>query len=107
MAFKVLFLAHAPDGDYMKHNSLIDTGMYKLHTYVVKTQSDALKISKELYEKDNIDAIILCPGFTHKNVSEIFEMLNGKVSVNISRGDGPSAIISKKARDREGYSKKG
>jgi len=107
MAFKVLFLAHAPDGNYMEHNSIINTGMYKLYTYIVKTQLEALKISKELYEKDGIDSIILCPGFSHKDVSEIFEMLNGEVSVNVSRGDGPSSVISKKARDREGYSKKG
>lgn len=107
MAFKVLFLAHAPDGNYMEHNSIIDTGMYKFYTYIVKTQSDALKISKELYEKEGIDSIILCPGFSHKDVSEIFEILNGEVSVNVSRGDGPSSIISKKARERARYSEKG
>jgi len=28
MAFKALFLAHAPDADKTKHRSLIDTGVY-------------------------------------------------------------------------------
>lgn len=32
MAFKALFLAHAPDADYEKHNNVIDTGKYKLFT---------------------------------------------------------------------------
>ena len=26
MAFKALFMAHAPDADYEKHNHIIDTG---------------------------------------------------------------------------------
>ena len=37
MAFKALFIAHAPDADYEKHRSLIETGKYKLFTVVVKT----------------------------------------------------------------------
>ena len=43
MAFKALFLAHAPDADYEKHNNVIDTGKYKLFTVVVKTQNEASK----------------------------------------------------------------
>ena len=94
MAFNVLFLAHAPDAEYEKHNSIIDTGKYKLFTFIVKSQEEALTVSKRIYKKEKIDAIILCPGFTHKNVAEIFQELDGKVSVNISRGDGPSSKIS-------------
>ncbi len=40
MAFRALFLAHAPDADREKHNSVIDTGKYKLFTVVVKSQVD-------------------------------------------------------------------
>jgi len=36
MAFKVLFLAHAPDADKEKHKSSIDTGMYHLYSVEVK-----------------------------------------------------------------------
>ena len=39
MAFKALFLAHAPDADCEKHKSIIDTGKYRLLTVVVKTQT--------------------------------------------------------------------
>jgi hypothetical protein len=31
MAFKVVFLAHAPDADPVKHRSVIDTGTYQLY----------------------------------------------------------------------------
>ena len=101
MAFKALFLAHAPDADYTKHKSIIDTGKYRLITVVVKNQDEAIKVAKDTYQKEKIDAIMLCPGFTHKNVAEIFEVLEGKVSVNVSRGDGPSDKISQVVLQRE------
>ena len=105
MAFKTLFLAHAPDADYEKHNSIINTGKYRLLTFVVKTQEEAIKVSKSIYEKEKIDAIILCPGFTHSDVSEIFQALEGKVSVNVARGDGPSSRISHAMIQKEYFNK--
>ena len=105
MAFKALFLAHAPDANYEKHNTVIDTGKYKLFTVVVKNQNEALKVSKSIYKKEKIDAVILCPGFTHNDVSELFQELEGKVSVNVSRGDGPSNKISQPVIQREYFNK--
>jgi hypothetical protein len=105
MAFKALFFAHAPDAEYEKHKSIIDTGKYRLLTFVVKTQDEAIEISKSIYEKEKIDAIILCPGFTHSDVSEIFKALEGKVSVNVARGDGPSSKISQAVIQREYFNK--
>lgn len=97
MSFNVLFLSHAPDAIYNKHNNIIDTGMYKLISYIVKNQEEALLITKKVYKTENIDSIILCPGFKHKDVAEIFDSLDGNVSVNIARGDGPSSVIAKNA----------
>ena len=105
MAFKVLFLSHAPDADFKKHNSIIDTGKYRLLTFVVKSQVEALTISKRIYEEEKIDAILLCPGFSHSDVAEIFEVLEGKVSVNVARGDGPSSRIAQTVIKQEYYDK--
>ena len=105
MAFKALFLAHAPDADYKKHRSIIDTGKYRLLTFVVKTQDEAIKISKSVYEEERIDAIILCPGFTHSDVADIYQALKGKVSVNVARGDGPSNKISQAVIQKEFFNK--
>ncbi len=101
MAFKTLFLSHAPDADYKKHQSYIDTGKYKLWVFVVRTQKEALKVSKDIYEREKIHAIILCPGFTHSDVSEIFQALGGNVAVNVARGDGPSSRIAGTVIQRE------
>ena len=58
MAFKTLFLAHAPDANYEKHNTTIDTGKYRLFTFVVKTQDEAIGVSKSIHEKEKIDSIL-------------------------------------------------
>jgi hypothetical protein len=104
MAFKALFLSHAPDADFTKHNSTIDTGKYRLFTFVVKDQSEAVKVAKDIYEKEKIDAVLLCPGFTHNDVAEISQALGGKVSVSVSRGDGPGSRIASQVIQREYYS---
>ena len=101
MAFKALFLAHAPDADPDQHHSLIDTGRYRLHTVVVNSQDEAIEVSKRIYAEENIHAIMLCPGFTHKDVAELFQVLDGKVSINVSRGDGPSSRIAQPVIQRE------
>ena len=103
MTFKALFIAHAPDADYKKHRTVIDTGMYKLYSVVVKTQEEATQVSKKYWQNESIEAIMLCPGFKHGDVAEIFEAVEGKVSVNVSRGDGPSSKISMEALKKAGF----
>ena len=105
MAFKTVFIAHAPDADYRENHSLIETDRYKLYTYVVKNQEEALTVCRDLYAKDKIDSVLLCPGFTHKDVAEIFEVLDKKVSVCVSRGDAPSNQITGPVLQREFFSK--
>jgi len=97
MAFTALSLSHAPDADYKKHNCIIDTGKYRLLVYVVKSQGEALKLVRSIYETEKMDAVLLCPGFTHSDVAEIFRVLEGKVSVSVARGDGPSSQIANQA----------
>ena len=103
MAFKTVFIAHAPDAVPDKHHTLIDTGRYRLHTYVVRTQEEALKVCRELFAEEEIDSVLLCPGFTHQDVAEIFNTLGGKVAVSVSRGDGPSGKITGPVLQREFY----
>jgi len=103
MAFKTLFLAHAPDADKEKHRNIIDTGKYKLFIVVIKKQDEAIQICKDFFNKESINSIILCPGFTHNNVAEIVQAVGNKVAVSVARGDGPSSKISQAARKKEGF----
>ena len=99
----MLFLAHAPDADKEKHRSVIDTGMYELSSVVVKNQAEAIQICRDSVEKENIDSVLLCPGFTHSDVAEIVKAVGKNVAVSVARGDGPSGQVSLEARKREGY----
>jgi len=103
MAFTALFMAHAPDADYERHHHVIDTGRYRLFSYIVKSQDEALQVARDIYQKETIDAILLCPGFTHGDVAELFEALDSKVSVSVARGDGPSNRIVQPVIQREYY----
>ena len=105
MSFNVLFIAHAPDADKHKDRSEIDTGKYHLFSVVVRNQTEAIDIAREIVDDQNIDTILLCPGFTHSDVAEIYNALGGRVGVAVARGDGPSNKISAQARRREGYAR--
>jgi hypothetical protein len=104
MAFKTVFIAHAPDADPAIHHNLIETGRYRLYTYIVKTQKEAIQVCRDLYEKEKIESVLLCQGFTHGDVAEIFEALENKVAVCVSRGDGPSNKITGPVLQREFFS---
>jgi len=101
MAFKAVFLAHALDAEPEKHRSMIETSKYKLFSVVVRNQAQAVEECKKLVKEEGIQSIVLCPGFTHKNVAEIVEAVGSDVSVAPGRLDGPSFRISAEVRKRE------
>ncbi len=101
MAFNVVFLAHAPDAEPEKHRSMIETSKYKLFSVVVRDQVQAVEECKKLVKEEGIHSVLLCPGFTHRNVAEITEAVGSNVSVAVARGDGPSSRVSAEIRRRE------
>lgn len=103
MSFNVLFMAHAPEADKNRHRSEIDTGKFRLLSVVVRNQTEAVGVAREIADDENLDSILLCPGFTHSDVAEIYEALDGRVGVAVARSDGPSSRISAEARRRAGY----
>jgi len=103
MAFKVVFLAHTPDAEPEKHNCVIETSKYKLFTVLVKDQNQAVEVCKKLVKEEGIHSILLCPGFTHKDIAEIAEAVGKNVAVAVARGDGPSSRVSKEVMRKEGW----
>jgi Family of unknown function (DUF6506) len=103
MAFKTLFMAHAPDADKDQHHCFIDTGKYQLDVVIVKNQAEALEVSTRLFREKRIESILLCPGFTHQDIAEIAGATENKVSICVARGDGPSSRISQEALKRAGF----
>jgi hypothetical protein len=103
MAFKSAFVAHAPDGDSEKHRCVIETSKYKLFVVVVQNQGEAVQVCQNLVKQEGIHSILLCPGFTHKNVAEIAEAVGEDVGVFVTRGDGPSSGVTRAVMEREGW----
>ncbi len=103
MAFRTLFLAHAPDADKDKHHAFIDTGKYQLDIVIVKSQAEALDVSRRMYREKKIESILLCPGFSHKDVAELMDATENKVAVCVSRGDSLSNRISLEGLKRAGF----
>jgi len=106
MVFKALFLAHAPDADAEKHRCVIETPKYyKLFVVVVRDQEQAVEVCKKIVEEEGVQSILLCPGFTHRDVAEISEAVGENVGVFVARGDGPSNRNSIKVMRSEGWFK--
>ncbi len=102
MAFKALYLTHAPNADPAKHRSVIDTGNYKLFSVAVTNQAQAVEVARELVENEGVHSIVLCPAFTHREVGEITEAVGENVAISIARTDGPGNRISSKIIKQEG-----
>ncbi len=103
MAFKAAFISHAPDADADKHSCVVKTPKYNLFVSVVNDQAQAVEASRKLATQEDIHSILLCPGFTHKDVAEIREAVGEKIGIFVARGDGPSQNISKEIMLREGW----
>ncbi len=103
MAFKTLFIAHTPDADPDKHRVVLETGKYKLTTVLVRNQAQAIELCRNMAKDEGIDSIVLCPGFTHKDIAEIAEAVGPNVSVTVTRGDGPSSRVTAEVFRREGW----
>ncbi len=107
MAFKAVFLTHAPDAEPQKHRSVIETPKYILYSVVVENQAQAVEECRKLVKEEGIHSVLLCPGFTHRNVAEIVEAVGKNIIVTVARGDGPSSRISAEVRKRELSSQSG
>ena len=102
MTFNALFLAHDPDADPEKHRCLLETSKFKLHVVITKDQNQAVEVCKTLVKKEGIHSILLCPGFTHKDIGELSEAVGPNVGISVARGDGPSNRIAMEAREKAG-----
>lgn len=69
MAFKTLFIAHSPDADPVKNQCMLETQKYKLFVRLISNQMQAIEVVKQLAREELIESIILCPAFTHKDIS--------------------------------------
>ncbi len=103
MAFKVLFLAHAPDADASVHRATIETGKFHLTSVIIRNQTEAVEIVGRMAREENLDSILLCPGFGHEDVAQIAKVAGERIGVSVARGDGRSMALAREAMKRAGW----
>jgi hypothetical protein len=102
MAFTAAFMAHAPDAN-LEDIALVETPTYKLYSVCVRDQEQALATARKLVGEKGVESIILCPGFTNKDIAELDEAVGADCGVSVSRGDAPSGAVARRAMQREGW----
>ena len=103
MPFTAAFIAHAPDADPKRDFSVLETGLYRLFTVVVRDTELAIDVCRRLVADEALDSVILCPGNTNADVARVTGALDGAVSVSVARGDNPSMQIAREAMQRAGW----
>ena len=103
MPFTALFIAHAPDADPASHRALIDTGLYRLFSVVVRDTDQAVAVSRELIAGEGVQSILLCPGNSHEDVARLAAELGDGISVSVARGDARSMRVAAKAMEQAGW----
>ena len=103
MPFTALFIAHAPDGDPARHRALVETGLYRLFSVVVRDTDQAVAVSRELVAHEGVQSILLCPGNSHEDVARLAAELGDGISVSVARGDARSTRVAVKAMEEAGW----
>ena len=102
MPFTALFIAHAPDADPEAHRSLIDTGLYRLFSAVVRDTDQAIAVARELIDTEGVQSVLLCPGNTHDDVARLAAALGDEISVSVARGDSRCPVMPLRASPAAG-----
>jgi hypothetical protein len=103
MAFRTAIIVHAPGADPKKHRCSIETPKLVMFAVAVKDQSQAIEECRNLVKNQGVHSIMLCPGFTHRDVAGIADAAGDGASICVARCDGPSSRVAQEVMAREGW----
>jgi hypothetical protein len=103
--FKEACVIMALGGDPNKHRVSIKTPKVELTTVLIELMDfdQAVDVCKDLVQKEGVQSIILCPGFTHQAIARIASAVGGRASINVARGDGPGTMMVSEILTKEGW----
>jgi hypothetical protein len=93
------------DGDPAKHRATIKTSKLEFTTVLIKLLDfdQAVEVAKELVQKQGVQSIYLCAGFTHQAVARVASAVGGRAAVQVARGDPPSSNMVEEILTKEGW----
>ena len=105
MVVKSAFLIMAPDGDPNRHRASVKTSKTEVITVVLEQTNfdQAVKVCQNLVQKERVQVLFLCPGFTYEAVAQIANAVGEKVAINVARGDVPSTILTGEILTKAGF----
>jgi hypothetical protein len=103
--FKSSFIVMSADGDPAKHRATIKTSKLEFTTVLIKLLDfdQAVEVAKDLVQKQGVQSIYLCAGFTHQAVARVASAVGDKVAVQVARGDPPSTMMVEDILAKEGW----
>ena len=105
MALKAAFVVMAPDGDPDQHRASIKTSQLEVTTEVVELMNieQAIAVCTDLVENEGVQALVLCPGFSHEAVARVANAVDEEIPVSVARGDIPTAMKTVEVLTKEAW----
>jgi len=103
--FKAANVIMAPNADPVKHRASVKGDQFE-YTMVVIPLFDfdrAAQVCRELVQKEGIQSISLCPGFSHEGVAKVRGAVGQAFPINVSRGDVSSTMMTAQILSKEGW----
>jgi deoxyxylulose-5-phosphate synthase len=109
MAFKAAFVIMAPDADPKIHRASIKMPKFELTTVVsqLKNFEQAVDVCKELVQKEGVQALILCLGFTYEAVAKVRKAVGEGIAIQVARADVPDVRMTAEMLAKEGWFPRG
>lgn len=95
----------APDGDPNRHRTTVKTSKTEVTTVIIEEMNfdQAVKVCQDLVQKEGVQVLFLCSGFTHQAVAKIANAVGEKVAIMVARGDVPSTNLTGEILTEAGF----
>jgi hypothetical protein len=103
--YKAATVIMAKGANPAKHRASVKSDQFE-YTMVATPLFDfdqAARVCKDLVEKEGIQSIMLCSGFTHEAVALVRRAVGEGVAIIVARGDVPSIMMTAQILTREGW----
>jgi hypothetical protein len=105
IVFKAANVIMALNADPKKHRATVKGDQFEYTMVVIPLFNfdQAARVCKELIEKEGVQSIDLCPGFSHEGVAKVRSAVGEQFPINVSRGDVQSTMITAQILAKEGW----
>ena len=103
--FKAANVIMAQNADPARHRASVKGDQFEYTMVVIPLFNfdRAAQVCKDLVEKEGVQSISLCPGFSHEGIAKVRSAVGEAFPINVSRGDVPSTMMTAQILSKEGW----